>query len=109
MPTSINLPVLLAQLPHLSKLTSVEQARPEAQTALSEQRAREEALRRQHSVEEVEKQERSKVVDDESKDGSSKQDRHMRDRKDHSAKEKDDPKKSPSKSPWSGNIVNMKI
>ncbi|NJB67053.1 hypothetical protein GGQ74_000693 [Desulfobaculum xiamenense] len=107
MSTNINLPVLLAQLPHLAKLTSAEQTRPDTQAAFSQRLAREEEKRRQESVEEVEKQDRPKAVGDE-KRKDHRRDQRMRERERKADEEKEDAP-APSKSPWSGNIINRKI
>lgn len=107
MPASINLPVLLAQLPHLSKLTSIEQARPDVQAELSERLARAEELRRKSSVEETEKTKHPKPVDDE-KQGGAQHRQSMRQKNQQQENEEEDAK-APSKNPWAGNIISTKI
>lgn len=111
MSTTINLPVLLAQLPHLAKLTSAEQSGPAHQARFSEELARQQEEHAKAQVQEVDKQEKSAVTDDRGRKDGRKEGREAR-REARSATEEpqDEPEaEAPAKTPWAGNIINLKI
>lgn len=107
MSTTINLPVLLAQLPHLAKLTSAEQSGPAHQARFSEELARQQEEHAKAQVQEVDKQEKSAVTDDRGrKDGRE----ARREARSATEEPQDEPEaEAPAKTPWAGNIINLKI
>ena len=105
--SNINLPVLLAQLPHLSKLSSAEQFHPEAQAAFTEQLAKEARDRERGQVQKADPQEKLNAVKDEG--GGSGGGRYASgERKGKQPKEEME-EQIQAKSPWAGNIVNTKV
>jgi hypothetical protein len=111
MPATINLPVLLAQLPHLAKLTSAEQSGPAAQTRFSEELARQRQELSRDQVQEIDKKEKTAVTDDQRRGGTQPEPRREARRKpdpedDRNQDDQDEPKAA---SPWAGNIINLKI
>lgn len=110
MSTGINLPVLLGQLPYLSKLTSEEQTKPETQTAFAERLAQEEAQREKSSVANVDPKTGTKAVDNESRENQNSHHHELKDRadQDHEGNPEEQDAK-PIQTPWAGNIINVKI
>jgi len=108
MSTNINLPVLLAQLPHLSKLSSAEQFHPEAQAAFTEQLAKEAREKERQQVQKTEPQEKPAAVKDD-KGGSGGGRYAPGERKGGQPKEEPEREQLEARSPWAGNIVNTKV
>jgi len=113
MPTTINLPVLLAQLPHLAKLTSAEQSGPAHQARFSEELSRQQQELAKGQVQEIDKKEKTTVADEHGRRGGAqpqprREARHEGDAKDQDAA-KDAQDEPQPKSPWAGNIINLKI
>lgn len=108
MSTTINLPVLLAQLPHLAKVASTQQHAPKTQAVFAEQLAREQSDRAKDRVEETHRSEHSAITDEE---------RQEQERREASKRRESEPEEEetteeetpPVKSPWAGNIINLKI
>lgn len=108
MSTTINLPVLLAQLPHLAKVASTQQHGPKTQAVFAEQLAREQHDRAKDRVEESHESERSAITDDQ---------REEQERREASKRRDSEPEEEETaeeeapvvKSPWAGNIINLKI
>jgi hypothetical protein len=111
MPTTINLPVLLAQLPHLAKLTSAEQSGPAAQARFSEELARQRQELARDQVQEIDKKEKTAVTDDQGRGGAQPRPRREARRRSDSGDDQDQEDKGEPKaaSPWAGNIINLKI
>lgn len=107
MSTSINLPVLLAQLPHLQELAGAEKARPETQAAFSEQLVAEKQKEEKDQVQKVEEQDKLSAAGERpGRERPGRQDPKRRKPKPEQPEEDDD---SRSSSPWAGNILNLKV
>lgn len=106
MSTTINLPVLLAQLPHLAKVTAAQQESPKTQAEFSEALARQREQQDRTKVQEVDKKQKTSAVDDEHKQQARQQADKRNDDPDQEPEEEQDP---PAKTPWAGNIINLKI
>jgi hypothetical protein len=106
MSTTINLPVLLAQLPHLAKVTAAQQDSPKTQAEFSEALARQREEKDKSKVQEIDKKQRAKAVDDEHKQQARQQGGSQRDG--HEPDPEEEPE-APAKTPWAGNIINIKI
>lgn len=107
MSTSINLPVLLAQLPHLAKIASAHQNSPLAQAEFAEQLAREQQERAKDQVQKTDKQEKTTVTGDQKRNEGQKQ--KASDKREHEPEKEQEEEQIPLKSPWAGNIINLKI
>ncbi|MEW5772181.1 MAG: hypothetical protein AB1916_01535 [Thermodesulfobacteriota bacterium] len=105
MSTSINFPVLLAQLPHLQELAGADKARPEMAAAFNEQLAAEAQKKDNEQVQKVEKQEKLDAAGDKPPDERPGYRGSRRQRKQPEPEEDD----SRSASPWAGNILNLKV
>lgn len=103
--TNANLPVLIIQLPHLARVSAVDQNHPEMQAALAEELARQEAERQREKIQSTEKPEAPKQLKKEDK-GSSGQQHSGRRKKEKSEEEREEPAHT---TPWSGHIINTKI
>ena len=106
MSTSINFPVLLAQLPHLQELAGADKARPEMAAAFNEQLAAETHKKEQEQVQKVEKQEKLDAAGDKPRDERPGY-RGSRNRKQSESEPEED--ESRPTSPWAGNILNLKV
>ena len=106
MSTTINLPVLLAQLPHLAKVTAAQQESPKTQAEFSEELARQRQTQAKSKVQKTEKKSRSSVVDDEEHNQEKQQ---AGERRNQSEEEPEEELETTSKTPWAGNIINLKI
>jgi hypothetical protein len=108
MSTSINLPVLLAQLPHLQELAGHEAGRPEMQAAFNQQMAAEHLKLQNSQVQETDPEQAKLDALSDQKNRERPAHRQARRRpKPHQADEdEDEPQANP---PWSGNILNLKI
>jgi len=109
MSTTINLPILLAQLPHLAKLTSAEQSGPAHQARFSEALARQQEERAKSQVQEIDAQEKSAVTDEEGHKNSERQAAKRESRPSQTDSETEEDREAPAKTPWAGNIINLKI
>ena len=107
MSSNINLPVLLAQLPHLSRLSSVEQFHPEAQAVLMEQLAKEARDKERQQVQKTDPQDKAIAVKEDS--GRSGGRRHAPGKRKGRAPVEDAQEQTSVASPWAGNIVNTKV
>jgi len=108
MSTTINLPVLLAQLPHLAKVASVQQQSPKNQALFAEELAREQGERAKERVEKTKDADKSSITDDQH---HQEEERHEAShRREHEPEEEPQEEETPPlKSPWAGNIINLKI
>ncbi|MDD4731382.1 MAG: hypothetical protein PHX58_05565 [Desulfovibrio sp.] len=106
MSSPIDYPILVSQLPFVSKLATAEQTHPEARqeqfASLLEQKQREERRR----VQEVEKKEKAATV---TRDGGSNQGGAQQHARGEQRQDKEEPPLASNASPWSGNIVNKRV
>lgn len=106
MSTIANLPVLLQSQPLLANIASNEQNAPLVQAQFSAELAREAQKRVMEQVEKVQKNEATEAVrDDRNRDGKG-------GRQASSQRREKEPEPEPepqAKTPWSGNIINVKI
>ncbi|WP_028586803.1 hypothetical protein [Desulfocurvus vexinensis] len=110
MPATINLPVLLAQLPHLAKLTSAEQSGPANQARFSEALSRQQQELAKDQVQQIDKKEKTAVADEHGRGGGAPPQPRREARRRADAKDAPDAQDEPQpKSPWAGNIINLKI
>ncbi|WP_319467186.1 hypothetical protein [uncultured Pseudodesulfovibrio sp.] len=105
--TPLDLPVLISQLPYVAKIAHVEKAKPEIHQQLFGPMMAEHVQKNQSKVQQVNKKERTDPVD---RDGRKNEQQAQSERR----KKEEEPDDSPetgasSASPWSGNIVNVKI
>ena len=109
MSTSINFPVLLAQLPHLQELAGAEKARPEVAAVFNEQLAAEAQKKEQEQVNTVVKQEKLDAAGDRAREEHPGY-RGTRRRKPPTPEpEEEEEDDSRAASPWAGNILNLKV
>lgn len=109
MSTTINLPVLLSQLPHLAKLTSAEQSGPAHQARFSEEMARQQQEFAKDQVQEVDKKEKASVTDEHGRKGGGQRQARREARPEPQSRDEDEQAETTSKTPWAGNIINLKI
>ncbi|MDD3310662.1 hypothetical protein [Pseudodesulfovibrio sp.] len=106
-PTPLDLPVLLSQTPYVARVAHVENAKPEIQKQLFGPLINEHIRQNETKVQEVEKKEKTDPVD---RDGPHQEQQAQHERQRHEKEEEAQPETNPSSaSPWSGNIVNVKI
>ena len=104
--TPLDLPVLISQLPYVAKVAHVEKASPEMQKQLFNPLIHEAVQKEQSKVQQVDEK---KATDPVNRDGKQEQ-QAQPDSQRQPKKEKEEQETNPSHpSPWSGNIVNMKI
>ena len=104
--TPLDLPILIAQLPYVAKVAHVEKASPDMQKQLFNPLIHEQVQKDQSKVQEVDKKQKTSPVD---RDGKQQQ-QAQSDSKRKSKEEKEEPETSSANpSPWSGNIINVKI
>lgn len=107
-PTPLDLPVLISQLPYVAKIAHAEKAGPEIKKQLFGPLINEYIQKNESKVQQVEKKEQTAPLD---RDGHQQQGQQTL--ADHERKEKGDEDKGEttpaSHSPWSGNIVDIKI
>lgn len=105
--TPLDLPILIAQLPHVARIAHVQKASPEMQRQLFAPMMSQAVSENQSKVQQVEKKEKTSAVD---RDGKQNHKQELSDRKGKEQKSDDSPETGASSaSPWSGNIVNVKI
>ncbi len=104
----LDYPVLISQLPIAGKLVNAEQLSPELRREIFQpvlqQLLREDAKK----VQEVEKKEKSSTVTRESRGNQNAPQEQRRECKEQ-AEEEETPSTASNASPWSGNIINVKI
>lgn len=106
--TPLDLPILISQLPYVSKIAHAEKAKPEIQKTLFGPLITEHLHKSGEKVQQVEKKEKTEAVDRDGKQNEQQQTSSKRKEKDET--DEDSPESgSSSGSPWSGNIVNVKI
>lgn len=102
--TNANLPVLIIQLPHVAKVSAMDQYHPELQAALAEELAKRHAEKRRKTVQGAEKTDAIKQLKKEDEEQTEQQAAGKR-RHEESAEEEE----VMHSTPWSGNIINTKI
>lgn len=106
MPGPVDMPLIISQLANVQQLSNAEMTKAQMQQSLvinpTEQEHNKEA---QKQIQNIEKDEDSQAVGD--RDGGSRQDTSPRKRNKKESEAKDEVKTKPS--PWSGNIINVKI
>jgi hypothetical protein len=105
-----SLPVLLAQMAHVEKIAHDEMVHPVAQQAAAKQNAADELKREQSAVEKTPQSEDAQAVVD--KDGRKGAGGHARKRRAKPPPQNDEEEEQPeraAKSPWQGNILNVKV
>ena len=104
---NIQLPVLFSQLPHLQHIVQNEESHPEMYQGLAQDAAVEsEKFEREH-VQKTEKQEGAQAVSTDAGSGGGAQAESRRRRKKDEDKEMEE--ETLQSTPWSGNIVNVKV
>lgn len=105
--TPLDLPVLISQMHYAAKIIHAEKARPEVEQQLFGPLIREQIRKNEGKVQQVDKKERTDPVD---RDGNQNE-QHAAPEREQREKEADDSPESGASnpSPWSGNIVNVKI
>lgn len=104
----LDLPVLISQLPYVQKLAHAEKAKPEIQKALFAPVIAEHLRKAEGKVKNVEKRDKTNPVDQDGKKREEPQAPLKRKAKTDEPVEEVETEPSNS-SPWSGNIVNVKI
>lgn len=105
--TPLDLPVIISQLHYVQKFAHAEQAKPEIQKQLFAPVIAEH-LRKQgkEQVAAVDKKEKTDSVD---RDGAQQNQQHMAGERRKKEKQEDEEMLTSNASPWTGNIVNVKI
>ncbi|MFH1913086.1 MAG: hypothetical protein ABIK45_02265 [Pseudomonadota bacterium] len=105
----LDLPVLISQMPYVAKIAEAEKAGPEIRKQLFGPLIQEYIRKNESKAQQVEKKEATAPLD---RDGHQQQQGQQqlaeREAKEKESEEKDETKPS-STSPWTGNIVNVKI
>ena len=107
-PTPLDLPILISQLPFVQKIAHAEKAKPEINRQLFGPVIQEQLRKREGMVQQVQKKTETEAVD---RDGHNDQQQEMLSERKHKEAEEDEGPEAggSSGSPWSGNIVNVKI
>lgn len=105
--TPLDLPILISQLPYVSKIAHAEKAKPEIQKTLFGPLIAEHIQKNDEKIQQVEKKEKTNPVD---RDGQQQKQQADSERKDGEKQEEETADTGASNSSlWSGNIVNVKI
>ncbi len=104
----IDLTTLIAQLPHLSKIATAEHSHPGVQKTLLFQNALVTAQQGREQVEKVHQTEATRKVKEKQKQRNHQEQQGFTP-KEESQKEDDDVPTASNASPWSGNILNIKV
>lgn len=108
MPGSLDMPLIISQLANVQKISNSELTKSELQQTLMINPAEQDKNKEsQKQIQKIEKDEKSKGIQDKSK-GHTRQEAKSRKRKDENS-EPEPEEDSPKSSPWSGNIINVKI
>jgi hypothetical protein len=108
MPSPIDYPMLVSQLPFVSKLATAEQTHPEVRQELFAPLLRQKQKEEEQRVQQVEKQDKPNTVSRDgggSGGGSAPRQNNAKER----ARESEDTPLGSNASPWSGNIVNRRV
>ncbi|WP_320170411.1 hypothetical protein [Maridesulfovibrio sp.] len=107
MPGTIDMPLIISQLANVQKISNSEVTKAQMQQSLminpAEQEKNKEA---QKQIQHIEKDEGSQSVNE---DGGGNAEQHASPRKRKRDTPEEEPKKEAKPSPWSGNIINVKI
>lgn len=108
MTTPLDLPTLIAQMPHVAKIAHAEKAKPEVQQQLFGPLIQEQIREAQGKVQQVGKKQRTDAVD---RDGKQQEQQQAQSERKNKEKEVDDDPDTgySDPSPWAGNIINVKI
>ncbi|WP_338667058.1 hypothetical protein [Pseudodesulfovibrio methanolicus] len=105
--TPLDLPILISQLPFVQKIAHAEKATPEINQMLFGPLIQEQLRQREGKVQQVQKKTATDPVD---RDGHNHQRQEAAPEHKKRDRDEDDPDTGASDgSPWSGNIVNVKI
>lgn len=105
-----SLPVLLAQMAHVEKIAHNETVHPEAQQAAAKQNAAEELKREQSAVEKTpQSKDAQAVVDKDGRQGAGGNARKRRAKPPPKPDGEEEQPEHTAKSPWQGNILNVKV
>jgi len=105
--TPLDLPTLIAQMPHVAKIFHAEKAKPEVQQQIFGPLIQEQIRKSQGKVQQVDKKEKTDPIN---RDGKQQEQQAQTERKQQEKEVDDDPDTGFSDpSPWAGNIVNVKI
>jgi hypothetical protein len=107
-PSPLDLPVLISQMPYVAKIAHAEKAGPEIKKQLFGPLINEYIQRNESKVQQVEKKEKTSPVDRDGHQPGQQQSMAEHDRKEHDDGDKQETSSS-NPSPWSGNIVDVKI
>ncbi|MUM77057.1 hypothetical protein GKC30_05375 [Pseudodesulfovibrio sp. F-1] len=105
--TPLDLPVLISQMHHVAKIAHAEKAGPEIRKQLFGPLIHEHIRKNESKVQQVEKKEATAPLD---RDGHQqhKGQQQLAERENKEKEDKDETKPS-NTSPWTGNIINVKI
>lgn len=105
MPGPVDMPLIISQLANVQKISNSETTKAQMQQTLLINPAEQEKNKNsQKQIQHIEKDEGSEAVNDE---GGGKSQQHASPRK--KKKEEPEEEKKTKPSPWSGNIINVKI
>jgi hypothetical protein len=105
--TPLDLPVLISQSHYVAKIVHAERAKPEVERLLFGPLIQEQVRKAEGKVQQVDKKEATAPVD---RDGKNNEQQAAPERDRQEKETDDDPSTGSSNpSPWSGNIVNVKI
>jgi len=104
--TPLDLPILISQLPYVQKIAHAEKAKPEIQKLLFGPLIAEHLKKNEEKVQQVEKKEKTNPVH---RDGQQKEQQQAASERKEKDEDDDPDTGSSNASPWSGNIVNVKI
>ncbi|WP_041720073.1 hypothetical protein [Pseudodesulfovibrio piezophilus] len=105
--TPLDLPILISQLPYVARLAHAEKAKPEIEKQIFGPLLQEQLKKKQGKVQQVDKKQRLSQVD---QDGRGANQQTLSER--HPQQEDTDEQletETSNHSPWSGNIVDVKI
>ncbi|MGE4293495.1 MAG: hypothetical protein AB7E32_14955 [Desulfovibrio sp.] len=108
MPSPIDYPMLVSQLPFVSKLATAEQTHPEVRQELFAPLLQQKLQENERRVQQVEKQDKPDTVSRDG-DGSGKGGQGQQRRAREHNPEPEEPTLASNASPWSGNIVNRRV
>ena len=107
MANDVDLILLIQQLPHLSKIVTASYVHPETQRANLYEQVQENQELSHDQVQEIEKKEKSKQVEED--DANSGQQMHGGEHEHHEAEPEEPDQPASNASPWSGNLLNLKV
>ncbi len=106
-PTPLDLPILIAQSDYAAKILHADKAKPEVERPLFGPLIQEQLRQSEGKVQQIDKKERTAPID---RDGKQNEQQATPERERKEKEPEEDPTTGSSNpSPWSGNIVNVKI